>query len=88
MPYHLLLSAPTFVGQASWDGLQAADAYAGMLHAAIVPDQFGGYESQHLLTVRHQLRRGPKGQTDGFGIKAWASPTALSSLPWWPAGGL
>ncbi len=88
VPYHLLRRSPTFDGQAKWDGLQAADAYAGMLHAALVADPYGGYESQHLLAVRHQLRRGPSGKVDGFGLKAWVSPGALDTLPWWPAGGL
>lgn len=88
MPWGLLTKPPTFEGQALWDGLQAADQYAGVLSAALNVDPYGGYEPQHLLRVRHQLRRGPAGQAEGYGWKAWLAPSSLDAYPWWPEGGL
>ncbi|MPY99938.1 MAG: DUF3800 domain-containing protein [Actinophytocola sp.] len=77
-----------FSDQASWDGLQAADQYAGMLHAAFHPDEFGGYESAHFLAIRHQLRRSPRGKAWGWGFKFLGDGAAATRLPWWPHTGL
>lgn len=77
-----------FCDQASWDGLQAADQYAGMLHAAFHADEFGRYEDVHLLAVRHQLRRNPWGSAWGYGFKLMGDQRAATSMPWWPNGGI
>lgn len=88
LPWSLLHAAPKFSDTGAYDGLQAADAYAGMLHKAIVADEFGGYEHQHFLAVRHRLRRSPGGRCLGYGFKAMVGPTTLRGFPWWPVQGL
>ncbi|MGI5252788.1 DUF3800 domain-containing protein [Actinacidiphila glaucinigra] len=88
MPWRLLRGQPTFEDQAKWDGLQAADQYAGMLSAAIRPDQFGGYEAAHLLTMRHQLRRNGAGVCRNYGFKVLGNEATFTSMPWWPTEGL
>ena len=87
MPWHLLHGAVSFDGAGSFDGLQVADAYAGLLKAAIVADELGGYEEHHLLRVRQQIRR-YRGTTWGGGFKVMALPNCMQSLPWWPPTGL
>jgi hypothetical protein len=87
-PWHRLHGAVHFNDQASWDGLQAADQYAGMLNTALRRDDFGGYEQMHLLKVRHQLRRDPQGNAWGWGFKVLGNNATITSLPWWPAVGL
>lgn len=82
------LKSVHFSDQASWDGLQAADQYAGMFHAAFHPDEFGGYEPNHFLAVRHQLRRSESGDAWGRGFKLLGNKTMATSLEWWPATGL
>lgn len=77
-----------FSDQATWDGLQAADQYAGMLNAAVTPDKFGGYAETHLLRVRLQLRRSGAGLSMGWGFKVLGNSATFTSLPWWPTGGL
>jgi hypothetical protein len=84
-PWDLLRGRPSFLGPGQLDGLQAADQYAGMLRAALEPDEFGGYEEHHLMAVRHQIRRTDDG-SDGF--QAVAEPGTLESCPWWPASGI
>ncbi|MCA1673205.1 MAG: hypothetical protein LC799_13745 [Actinobacteria bacterium] len=69
------------------DGLQAADQYAGILSAAIRPNEFDQYEPHHLLNIRHQLRR-VGGQTWGYGFKVMALLGTMNSYPWWPSEGL
>lgn len=69
------------------DGLQAADQYAGMLSAAIRPNEFNQYEPHHLLNIRHQLRQ-VRGRTWGYGFKVMALPGTMDSYPWWPSEGL
>ena len=64
-----------------------ADQYAGMLNAAIRPNEFDQYEPQHLLSIRHQLRR-VGGQAWGYGFKVMALPDTMTSYPWWPSEGL
>lgn len=90
MPWHLLSGGRIIVeGQGLRDGLQAADAYAGMLHAALRRDPFGGYEPHHFLDVRHQLRRRPGKPTAwACGFKFLGNEATLTSLPWWPPEGL
>lgn len=89
VPWHLLRDQPRFSDQASWDGLQAADQYAGMLHAAALrTDDFGGYEEAHLLQVRRQIRRDGAGKSWGWGFKWLGNEATITSLPWWPATGL
>lgn len=57
-PWHLLRGGVVhFDGQLDWDGLQAADQYAGMLSAALRPNQFGRRQPHHLLAVQLQLLR-------------------------------
>ena len=84
-PWELLRGRPGFLGAGQPDGLQAADQYAGMLRAALEPDEFGGFEAHHLLTVRHQIRRSDD-SPDGF--EAVAVPGTLEAYPWWPPTGL
>lgn len=88
VPWQLLRGAPTFEDQAKWDGLQAADQYAGMLSAAVRPDRFGGYEPAHLLAIRHQIRRTALGVSRNYGFKILGNEATFTSLPWWPQGGL
>ncbi len=87
IPWHLLHGSVKFSDHGSWDGLQAADQYAGMLKVALVADEYGGYEEHHLMAVRHQVRRA-YGKTWGVGFKAMARPGTFESYPWWPAEGL
>ncbi|MGW5852572.1 DUF3800 domain-containing protein [Streptomyces sp. NPDC055254] len=88
VPWRLLRGQPTFEDQATWDGLQAADQYAGMLSAAIRRDGYGGYEPAHLLAVRHQLRRDGRGSSRNYGFKILGNEATFTSLPWWPSAGL
>lgn len=85
--WELLRSSPRFLGAGQLDGLQAADQYAGMLRAALEPDEFGGFEHHHLLAVRHQIRR-HEGESWGHGLQVMAAPGVLEAYPWWPSDGL
>jgi hypothetical protein len=85
--WELLRSKPRFLGAGQLDGLQAADQYAGMLRAALEPDEFGGFEHHHLLAVRHQIRR-YEGESWGHGLQVMAVPGLMESYPWWPLDGL
>jgi hypothetical protein len=85
--WHLLNGAVKFVPTAKYDGIQCADMYAGALNLAISIDRYGGYEPQHLLAIRHQIRR-HNNRTWGAGFKAMALPNSIQGLPWWPATGL
>jgi len=88
IPWNRLHGNVHFSDQSSWDGLQAADQYAGMLNVAVTPDEFGGYQEAHLLRIRHQIRRDWRGQCKGWGFKVLGNEATFTSLPWWPAGGL
>jgi hypothetical protein len=88
VPWHLLRGQPTFEDQAKWDGLQAADQYAGILSAAVRPDRYGGYEATHLLAIRHQIRRSDEGVSRNYGFKILGNEATFTGLPWWPAEGL
>jgi hypothetical protein len=72
-----------FDGMANWDGLQAADQYAGMLSAAMVPDPYGNYEANHFVRVcQTQLRR--VGTTAwGRGFKFLGAAPTMHAYPWW-----
>lgn len=87
MPWHLQRGAIHFDGQGNWDGLQAADQYAGMLSAAIRPDEFGNFEPHHLLVVRHQIRR-VNGIAWAYGFKFLGNEPTLHALPWWDSLGM
>lgn len=87
LPWHLQRGDVKFDGPANWDGLQAADQYAGMLSAAIRQDQFGNYEPQHFLLIRPQLRR-VNGQVWKYGFKLLGNDATMTGLPWWPPQGL
>ncbi len=80
----LLVAPPKFVATNQSSGIQAADQYVGMLRDAICADEYGGYEESHLMTVRHQIRRGPSGGAINYGLKCFAEPGFPESLPWWP----
>jgi hypothetical protein len=88
VPWERLHGKARFASQHQWDGLQAADQYAGMLNAAIRADRFGGYEEHHLLRIRHQIRRDSDNRTWGRGFKVIGNPGTITSLPWWPAEGI
>lgn len=88
VPWSRLHGKVKFSDQAQWDGLQAADQYAGMLNVAVTADQFGGYEEVHLLRIRHQIRRNAAGASRGYGFKVLGNEATFTSLPWWPHGGL
>lgn len=88
IPWQRLHGRVHFDDQAQWDGLQAADMYAGMLNVAVIADQFGGYEEGHLMRIRHQLRRDYQGRSRGWGFKVLGNEATFTSLPWWPQGGL
>ncbi|WP_166381354.1 DUF3800 domain-containing protein [Catellatospora methionotrophica] len=87
-PWHLHRGNVKFKAIGDYDGLQAADQYAGMLKAAISPDEFGQFEEHHFMRIREQIRRRPDGRCWGAGFKAFALPGGLEALPWWPAEGL
>jgi hypothetical protein len=87
VPWHLLSSPAQFVGAGAYLGMQAADQYAGMLGAALIPDELGGYEQHHLLAVSHQIRR-CDGRAWGYGFKVMGRPGCMESYPWWPTSGL
>lgn len=88
IPWERLHGTVQFSDQSSWDGLQAADQYAGMLNVAVTADQFGGYEEAHLMRIRHQLRRDSQGRSRGWGFKVLGNEATFTSVPWWPQGGL
>jgi hypothetical protein len=88
IPWERLHGEVHFDDQATWDGLQAADQYAGMLNVALRADQFGGYEEAHLLRIRHQIRTDGDGRAWGRGFKVLGQAATFTSLPWWPAEGL
>lgn len=79
-----LEAQPKFIATDQSSGVQAADQYVGMLRDAICVDEFGGYEYPHLMTVRHQIRRGPGGKAVNYGLKCFAEPGFPETLPWWP----
>jgi len=83
LPWHLLEDQPRFLTMGSRDGLQAADQYAGMLNVALHAGEFGRYEHQHLMAVRHQVRRSGRGQAWGYGFKVMAQPGVMDTYPWW-----
>lgn len=88
VPWRLQRGAVEFDAQAHYDGLQAADVYAGILHAAIVKDAYGGYEESHLMSVRSQIRRSQAGDSWGYGFKWLGNDSTVKGLPWWPTTGL
>jgi hypothetical protein len=88
VPWERLHGSVHFDDQAKWDGLQAADQYAGMLNVALRADRFGGHEESHLLRISHQIRRDSSGRSWGWGFKVLGNTATFTSLPWWPASGL
>lgn len=88
VPWNRLHGAVQFSDQAAWDGLQAADQYAGMFNVAVTADEFGGYQEAHLLRIRHQLRRDAAGRSRGWGFKVLGNEATFTSLPWWPPNGM
>lgn len=88
IPWSHLRGSVLFDGMGNWDGLQAADQYAGILSAALRADAFGGYEEHHLMTIRHQIRRESNGRSWGYGFKWLGNAATIQSLPWWPHDGL
>ena len=88
VPWTLLSGGVHFDNQLEWDGLQAADMYAGMLQSACRCDEFDNYEEHHLLAVRHQVHRNPQGSAWGWGFKVLGNNTTIQSLPWWPPEGI
>jgi hypothetical protein len=88
VPWNRLHGSTHFSDQSSWDGLQAADQYAGILNVAVTEDEFGGYQEAHLMRVRRQLRRDSQGRSRGWGFKVLGNEATFTSVPWWPQGGL
>lgn len=87
VPWDLMSGPAHFNDQAQWDGLQAADQFAGMLSAAIRQDPFGNYEPHHLLAARPLIRsRGTR--TLKYGFKFLGGPTTLTDFPWWSAANI
>jgi hypothetical protein len=82
LPWHLVHGSVKFPAMHEYDGLQAADMYAGILKAAIVADECGGYEEHHFLRICHQIRR-HNGRCWGAGFKVMAEPDTMPALPWW-----
>ena len=83
VPWHLVTPSITVGGAGSYDGLQAADVYAGMLNAAITADRFGNCSPEYLLGCAHQLRRGPSGKLLNYGIKVLGDPAIITAQSWW-----
>ena len=85
MPWHLLSGRARFSDQGSWDGLQAADQFAGMLSAAIRQDQYGNYEPHHLIRAAPLIRR-ESGRAWRYGFKLLGDNRAtVLAFPWWTA---
>jgi hypothetical protein len=87
VPWHLLRGQVRFDGPAKWDGLQAADQFAGILNVAIRQDQFGNYEPHHFLLAVPQIRQ-VNGKRWGYGFKLLGNAQTLRALPWWPRAGI
>jgi hypothetical protein len=85
VPWSLVTRNIQVAGAAAYDGLQAADLYAGMLNAAISPDKYGNTSPEHLQAVAHQLRRGPNGKVLDYGIKILGDKTIVTGQDWWPS---
>lgn len=83
VPWHLRRGEIHFDDQARWDGLQAADQYAGMLNVALCSDGFGNYEPHHLVRARGRMRE-VKGRCWNYGFKWLGNDQTLSQMPWWP----
>lgn len=83
IPWHLVTSNIDVAGTAAYDGLQAADMYAGMFNAATVADKFGNCSPEYLLDCAHQLRRGQNGRVLTYGIKVLGDPSVVTAQPWW-----
>lgn len=86
--WSLLEREPRFVHAGKNAGVQAADQYAGALRAALEPDEYGGFEHHHLLTLHGQIRRDRNGRSWGYGMKVLGTPDMTARLPWWPSGGI
>ncbi|MBU4215278.1 MAG: DUF3800 domain-containing protein [Actinobacteria bacterium] len=84
-PMEFIKWPPTWHGPERYDGLQIADIYMGMMGAALTGDDGDLGCATHLLTHRHQIRRGPAGQVIGWGIKVYGDPLVLTRRAWWPA---
>ncbi|WP_231648038.1 hypothetical protein, partial [Saccharothrix sp. NRRL B-16348] len=87
VPWSLVTSNIEVAGTGAYDGLQAADVYAGMLNAAIAPDAYGNCSPDYLLECAHQIRRGPAGQVLNFGIKVLGDQSIITGQSWWPLPG-
>jgi hypothetical protein len=84
--YHRLLDQPKWISADTNSGIQLADIYAGMLGAAMIPDQFGNFEASYLEKIRHQIRTAKNGKISGFGIKAISASRDPKLFGWWPQG--
>lgn len=85
VPWHLLRGRARFSDQENWDGLQAADQFAGMLNAATRQDQFGNYEPQHFIRAAALIRRRTSGSAWGSGFKLLGNKATVQAFPWWAA---
>ncbi|GAA5143257.1 hypothetical protein GCM10023340_08240 [Nocardioides marinquilinus] len=83
VPWRLRRGDVHFNDQTSFDGLQCADAFAGMLSAALRPDQFGNYEPHHLVRTRPLIRE-YRGRCWGTGFKWLGNEATIRGMPWWP----
>ncbi len=80
VPWNRLHGTVHFDDQAQWDGLQAADQYAGMLNVAVSADEYGGYQEAHLLRICPQLRRDANGRSRGWGFKVLGNEATFTTL--------
>ena len=77
IPWENIVRPPQWSSAADWDGLQAADAYSGILTAAVKDDQ-GAW----LAATRHQLFR-MAGRIEGWGVKTLPDWGHLQNRNWW-----
>lgn len=82
-PMEYIKWPPEWYGPDRWDGLQLADLYLGMLNCALTGDDHDEGCATHLLKHRHQIRRGPRGQILGWGVKVYGDDAFLLRRCWW-----
>ncbi|HEY3546248.1 MAG TPA: DUF3800 domain-containing protein [Propionicimonas sp.] len=83
-PLQYIKWPPHWYGPERYDGLQIADLYTGIIGNAISGAPTEIECAAHLLRCRHQLRRGPRGQVLGWGVKVYGRDGFLTERPWWP----
>lgn len=77
IPWESIFRPPEWSAAPDWDGLQAADAYSGILTAAVKDDQ-----GLWLAATSHQLFR-LADSFEGWGLKTLPDDGHLTQRGWW-----